>query len=199
MLNAAFRREGLAFDAVAECEEALRLVRLCEYAVILLDLMLPRLNGAEFLEAFRQCSPNTQTAVIRKTAVCVFGEHWRKASRNSAPLSRGSIRSSRMTAYSQSRTKRSASSHSATASKASPSRRNAALSMPRIPASSSTISTLGRACTPLRRCNSGTRFEFAGCGLRRHVVEVGRASATRDSKPVTVLYAYRTHRKAMPG
>jgi DNA-binding response OmpR family regulator len=68
MLTVALRREGLTVDAAPDSEEALRLVKTFEYAVILLDLMLPRLNGVEFLEAFRRVSPAAQTAVFVMTA-----------------------------------------------------------------------------------------------------------------------------------
>jgi CheY-like chemotaxis protein len=68
MLSIALRRQGLAVDAVPSGEEALRLTRAFNYAVILLDLMLPRLNGVEFLEAFHQASPGAQTEVFVMTA-----------------------------------------------------------------------------------------------------------------------------------
>ncbi len=68
MLSVALRREGLVVDAVADSEDALRLVRESEYAVILLDLMLPRLNGVEFLDEFRKALPSAQTVVFVMTA-----------------------------------------------------------------------------------------------------------------------------------
>src|SRR2546430_12556034 len=48
LLVAALRREPFAVDAAADGAEALRLTASVEYAVIILDLMMPRLNGFEF-------------------------------------------------------------------------------------------------------------------------------------------------------
>ncbi|HUR80708.1 MAG TPA: response regulator [Thermoanaerobaculia bacterium] len=50
LLVAAMRRDPLEIHTAADGLIALELVRANEYAVILLDLMLPRVNGFEFLD-----------------------------------------------------------------------------------------------------------------------------------------------------
>lgn len=50
LLVAALRREPLEVHTAADGVAGLEHVRAHDYAVILLDLMLPRLNGFEFLE-----------------------------------------------------------------------------------------------------------------------------------------------------
>lgn len=50
LLLAALRREPLDVHTAADGVEGLDQVRRHDYAVILLDLMLPRVNGFEFLE-----------------------------------------------------------------------------------------------------------------------------------------------------
>ena len=52
LMTAALRREPLEIHTAADGVIALEHVRLHDYAVILLDLMLPRLSGFEFLESF---------------------------------------------------------------------------------------------------------------------------------------------------
>ncbi len=50
LMVAALRREPLEIHSAPDGLIALELVRANDYAVILLDLMLPRVNGFEFLE-----------------------------------------------------------------------------------------------------------------------------------------------------
>ena len=54
LLAAALRREPFEVDTAADGAAALQMTRDVEYAAIVLDLMMPRLNGFEFLEAFHQ-------------------------------------------------------------------------------------------------------------------------------------------------
>jgi DNA-binding response OmpR family regulator len=68
LLVAALRRESLEVDAGSDGAEGLLLVQEREYAVILLDLMMPRLNGLEFLAAFRRAAPGTRSVIIVTTA-----------------------------------------------------------------------------------------------------------------------------------
>jgi DNA-binding response OmpR family regulator len=68
MLVLALRRQPLAVDPAVDGAAALELCAKHDYAVILLDLMLPRLNGIEFLQAFRAASPLAKTVVILLTA-----------------------------------------------------------------------------------------------------------------------------------
>ena len=68
LLLAALRREPFEVDAAADGVQALHLTRTTEYAVIILDLMMPRLNGFDFLEAFRAASPKSRSVVIVLTA-----------------------------------------------------------------------------------------------------------------------------------
>jgi two-component system OmpR family response regulator len=68
LLVAALRREPFEVDAVPDGAAALPLTRTHEYAVIILDLMMPRLNGFEFLRAFRASSPDARSVVFVVTA-----------------------------------------------------------------------------------------------------------------------------------
>jgi Response regulator containing CheY-like receiver, AAA-type ATPase, and DNA-binding domains len=68
LLVAALRREPFEVHSAVNGAEALKLTQSSQYAVILLDLMMPMLNGVEFLEAFRKAVPESRTAVIVMTA-----------------------------------------------------------------------------------------------------------------------------------
>ncbi len=68
LLVAALRREPMQIDTADDGLEALELCETNEYAVIVLDLMMPRFNGFEFLEVFRKRSPPPPTAIIVITA-----------------------------------------------------------------------------------------------------------------------------------
>jgi DNA-binding response OmpR family regulator len=68
LLAAALRRESLDVDTAVDGGEALRLTSSCEYAVILLDLMMPELNGFDFLEAFHRASPRGRSLILVITA-----------------------------------------------------------------------------------------------------------------------------------
>lgn len=68
LLVAALRREPFAVDSAPDGAAALTMTREHEYAVIILDLMMPRLNGFEFLAAFRELSPRARSVVFVVTA-----------------------------------------------------------------------------------------------------------------------------------
>jgi len=68
LLLAALRREPFDVHAAPNGAEALNLTQTTDYAVILLDLMMPKLNGHQFLEAFQQAQPKTRTVVFVMTA-----------------------------------------------------------------------------------------------------------------------------------
>jgi two-component system response regulator ResD len=52
LLLAALQREPLLVDSAEDGEDALRLAALNDYAVIVLDLMMPRVDGFVFLQRF---------------------------------------------------------------------------------------------------------------------------------------------------
>lgn len=54
LLAAALRREPFEVDTACDGAAALQMTRDIEYAAIVLDLMMPLLNGFEFLEAFHR-------------------------------------------------------------------------------------------------------------------------------------------------
>ena len=68
LLVAALRREPFEVHAAMHGAEALTLTNASEYAVILLDLMMPTLNGVEFLQAFHETDPKSRTVVFVMTA-----------------------------------------------------------------------------------------------------------------------------------
>lgn len=70
LLTAALRREPLSVDAAADGVAALDCIReaATDYAVIVTDLMLPRLDGAAFLEAMLALRPNARSVIFVMTA-----------------------------------------------------------------------------------------------------------------------------------
>ena len=64
LLVAALKREPLEVHVAADGLEALECVRANDYAVILLDLMMPRVNGYEFLTAYDQLRPYVVKPVV---------------------------------------------------------------------------------------------------------------------------------------
>jgi two-component system cell cycle response regulator CtrA len=63
LLNA-LRAEGFTCDSTDTGEDALQLARLYEYDAILLDLMLPDMDGMELLRRFRSSKNNTPTIIL---------------------------------------------------------------------------------------------------------------------------------------
>jgi DNA-binding response OmpR family regulator len=68
LLVAALRREPFEVHSACDGAEALKLTRISEYAVILLDLMMPALSGVGFLEAFHEAVPQSRTVIFVMTA-----------------------------------------------------------------------------------------------------------------------------------
>ncbi|MFP5247964.1 MAG: response regulator [Thermoanaerobaculia bacterium] len=62
------RREGLEVDCVADGTEAIEKLRSHEYAVILLDLTMPRLDGFGVIEYLKQHQPIHKPVVLVVTA-----------------------------------------------------------------------------------------------------------------------------------
>jgi DNA-binding response OmpR family regulator len=69
LVAAALRREPLVVDVAADGVEALELVAAHDYEVIVTDLMLPRLDGAEFVESFVRLRPEARSVVFVMTAL----------------------------------------------------------------------------------------------------------------------------------
>ena len=68
LLTAAMRREALGVHTARDGAEALELTKSMEYAVIILDLMMPRIDGFEFLEAIRAAGLATRSVIFVITA-----------------------------------------------------------------------------------------------------------------------------------
>ncbi|MEA2236606.1 MAG: two-component system, OmpR family, response regulator ResD [Thermoanaerobaculia bacterium] len=68
LLVAALRREPFDVHAAVNGAKALNMTQATEYSVILLDLMMPELNGLEFLEAFHVASPKSRSVIFVMTA-----------------------------------------------------------------------------------------------------------------------------------
>jgi DNA-binding response OmpR family regulator len=68
LLVAALRREPFDVHAAMHGAHALNMTQATDYAVILLDLMMPTLNGIEFLEAFHQATPQSRSVIFVMTA-----------------------------------------------------------------------------------------------------------------------------------
>jgi DNA-binding response OmpR family regulator len=64
LLVAALKREPLDVHVAVDGLEALECVRANDYAVILLDLMMPRVSGYEFLTAFGQLHSHAVKPVV---------------------------------------------------------------------------------------------------------------------------------------
>ncbi|HEX2060510.1 MAG TPA: response regulator [Thermoanaerobaculia bacterium] len=62
------RREGLEVDCAADGAEAIEKLREHDYAVILLDLMMPRVDGFGVIEHLRQHMPERKPVVLVITA-----------------------------------------------------------------------------------------------------------------------------------
>jgi two-component system, OmpR family, response regulator ResD len=68
LLIRALQRGGFAVDSAAEGKAALQLTAANQYAVLLVDLMMPGMNGFEFIEAFHAASPAARSVIIVMTA-----------------------------------------------------------------------------------------------------------------------------------
>jgi DNA-binding response OmpR family regulator len=68
LVTAALKREPLVVHTASDGLIALECVRANDYAVILLDLMMPRLNGYEFLDSLESVRPDADPVIIVMTA-----------------------------------------------------------------------------------------------------------------------------------
>ena len=68
LLCTILRRRGLAVDSARNGAEALARCELCRYAVILLDLMMPQLNGYQVLDAFAKRRREDRPLILVLTA-----------------------------------------------------------------------------------------------------------------------------------
>ena len=64
LIAAILRRRGLVVDTVANGEEALRKLGEQTYALMLLDLMMPRLDGYSVIERMREQKIETEIVVV---------------------------------------------------------------------------------------------------------------------------------------
>src|SRR4051812_40775911 len=62
------KRERIAVDCVADGEQAIELLKQHEYAVILLDLMMPRVDGFGVIEYLKQHPPAVKPVILVITA-----------------------------------------------------------------------------------------------------------------------------------
>jgi len=68
MLTAALGREALAVDTAADGVAALEQLAASTYAVIIVDLMMPRMDGYAFLDAFRELNLPARPLIFVMTA-----------------------------------------------------------------------------------------------------------------------------------
>ena len=68
LVVAALKREPIEVQTANDGLAALECVGANEYAVILLDLMMPRLNGYEFLDSVESVRGDTRSVIIVMTA-----------------------------------------------------------------------------------------------------------------------------------
>jgi|SRR5438270_3361042 len=68
LLCTILRRRGLSVDSARNGAEALTLCESCRYAVVLLDLMMPQLNGYEVLNTFSKWRREDRPLILVLTA-----------------------------------------------------------------------------------------------------------------------------------
>ena len=64
MLFTVLRHQPLGVDTASNAEEAMERVRMCDYALILLDMNLPDDDSEEFLRRFRDFRPESTSFVL---------------------------------------------------------------------------------------------------------------------------------------
>jgi CheY-like chemotaxis protein len=68
LLLTVLRKRGFLVDTARHGEEAIERSRHCRYSIVLLDLMMPRMSGYEFLEQIEQWPDDQRPLVIVLTA-----------------------------------------------------------------------------------------------------------------------------------
>lgn len=68
LLLTVLRKRGFNVDSARNGEEALEKTRQCRYSVVLLDLMMPRMSGYEFLARIEEWPAEQRPLVIVLTA-----------------------------------------------------------------------------------------------------------------------------------
>ena len=68
LLMTVLRRRSFRVDSARNGVEALELLRTCRYTLVVLDLMMPRMNGYEVLEHLSQMPSTTRPLVLVLTA-----------------------------------------------------------------------------------------------------------------------------------
>ncbi len=68
LLLAVLQRRGFAVDAARDGAAAVELLARCRYALLLLDLMMPRLSGWEVIDYLAERPPGVRPLVIVLTA-----------------------------------------------------------------------------------------------------------------------------------
>jgi DNA-binding response OmpR family regulator len=68
LLFTVLRKRGFRVDSARNGEEAVEKSRLCRYSIVLLDLMMPRMSGYEYLEQIEQWPPDQRPLVLVLTA-----------------------------------------------------------------------------------------------------------------------------------
>ncbi|SRR5690349_9428851 len=68
LLITVLRRRGFPVDSARNGVEALELLRTCHYSLVVLDLMMPRMNGYEVLDHFTSMASTTRPLVLVLTA-----------------------------------------------------------------------------------------------------------------------------------
>ena len=64
LLSRIVEREGFEVDTAADGQEAIRNLQEREYAVVLLDLMMPRVNGFEVVRYLKENPPKAKPVVL---------------------------------------------------------------------------------------------------------------------------------------
>jgi two-component system response regulator PilR (NtrC family) len=72
ILRLLLKRDGWAVEAVADGEEAIRLLGESEYTVILLDLLMPRVSGGRVIDFMKEKGITTPVVVISAVAENAF-------------------------------------------------------------------------------------------------------------------------------
>lgn len=68
LLSVVLRRRGVVSDLSADGAEAWAKLERCHYALVLLDLMMPRMNGFELIEKLRGVDASIRPCIIVLTA-----------------------------------------------------------------------------------------------------------------------------------